>query len=354
VSTRRALVVGLGKRVREAAMPALLRSGIEVVSAAARTPRREEIAGRAFDVRALPGLTTEDLAAVDLVYLAVGKGEVPAVLARLAGLGVGHAELLIDTPVVRFKHLHHARKLRAFRAASVPEDCAHLPWFDAVAASAEGGPLGAPTAVRFDRSAYAYHGLASGKALLSAGRVVRGVRRSEGNRSVREVDLVRGDAAPAGALLDLTPGTRRRLEVVEPRDYASGHVVVTGERGVATDAPGEHPGAFPIKAELEAAAGQHVVAAVTCGDHRIDLDDDERALTLGAEPGASVIALQEAMKRVGLLRILRRVAAGEGGYPLLEGLDDMVVDYHLERLGRYRANPVTSARGPLLRVLAGL
>jgi hypothetical protein len=40
------------------------------------------------------------------------------------------------------------------------------------------------------------------------------------------------------------------------------------------------------------------------------------------------------MKRVGFLRLLREVAAGRAAWPLVEGLDDTVVDWQLERLGR--------------------
>jgi hypothetical protein len=63
------------------------------------------------------------------------------------------------------------------------------------------------------------------------------------------------------------------------------------------------------------------------------------------------------MKRIGLLRLFRGIHEGRGAYPLLSGLDDMLVDYHLEKVGRYVANPMTSARGaarPLLDAALGL
>jgi hypothetical protein len=58
----------------------------------------------------------------------------------------------------------------------------------------------------------------------------------------------------------------------------------------------------------------------------------------------------DGMKRVGFLRLLRSIAGGAGGYPLDEALEDAVVDYHLERLGRYRSTPLTNPRARLARL----
>jgi hypothetical protein len=50
----------------------------------------------------------------------------------------------------------------------------------------------------------------------------------------------------------------------------------------------------------------------------------------------------EGQKRAGLLRLLRAIDAGQGAYPLDRAVEDTAVDYHLERLGLYFANPLTS------------
>ncbi len=343
---RRMLVIGLGKRVREAVLPAVARTSIEVAAVVARSKRDEVVDGRSYSVVPFDTLDAARVREIDLIYLAVGKNEVPAVLNGLESLGVGHADLLIDTPVVRFKHLIHARKLAAFRSAWVPEDCAFLPWFDAVARAADKG-LGAPLRAHFERSAYAYHGLASGKALLSAGRIVRASR----SASLRTIELVARGAPPAGAITSCTEGTRRTMTVREPRDYSSGWVRIDFETGAVSDNLRANPGATPLSCIFERVGDHHVVAGIRCGSVATELDDEERSLTLGVTFGSSVIALQEAMKRVGLLRLLRQVERGGAGYPVIEGLDDMVVDYHLERFRRYRANPLTSARGVIRRAV---
>jgi hypothetical protein len=55
------------------------------------------------------------------------------------------------------------------------------------------------------------------------------------------------------------------------------------------------------------------------------------------------------LKRVGLARMLQAIHAGRGGYELLDGLDDMVVDTACERLGQYRATPLTSVHSAFAR-----
>lgn len=322
MSQRKVLVVGYGKRVREAALPSLAAcEGLSLARIVARRAREED--GHA--IGALEDLT--DLAGVDVVYLAVGKDATPKVLARLVELGAADVELLVETPVVRFKHFRHVSQLARFRRTSVAEDCAYLPWFDTVeAASAH---LGAPRTLTLDRSAYAYHGLATAKALLGASRVRGGRRRAAGEgRHERRLSFAGGTAAV----------------VLEPRDYAVGRWTLEGERGALSD---DGRDGLHLEARLE----DGLVAGFRAGDFETSLTPAERGLTAGDPEGASVTARQEAMKRVGFLRIWERLARGEGGYPLAEGLDDMVVDYHLEKLGRYVANPFTSPRSPLARLL---
>lgn len=326
---KKVLVVGFGKRVREAALPAIAAcEGLELAGIVARRTRRE--GGR--EVGALAEL--DSLEGVDVVYLAVGKDATPAVLGKLAGLGASGTDLLVETPVVRFKHFCHTRSLAAFRRVSVAEDCAYLPWFDTVRAAREAGLIGEPRELLLHHSAYAYHGLATAKVLLGAARVRSGRRsRSEGGDQERRIRFAGGTSAV----------------VHEPRDYSMGTWTLTGTGGSISDHVGEAPGDHHLEVLVEGG----LVAGFRIGAVETRLTEAEQALTGGAPPGASVTARQEAMKRVGFLRIWDSIAAGEMAYPLADGLDDMVVDYHLERLGRYVANPFTSPRSPIARVLLG-
>ncbi len=321
---RRVLVVGFGRRVREAALPALEAcQGLELAAIAARSSRSEG----GHEIRALDDIG--DLEGIDIVYLAVGKEATPPVLAKLAALGASHVELLIETPVLRFKHLHHLRHLRAFRRVSVSEDCAYLPWFEVVRAQA--AELGGPRRLTLDRSAYAYHGLATAKALLGASRVRRARRRPLGpGRHERRIHF-------AG---------KRSARILEPRDYTQGCWTLECERGCISQDPQADLRLEPI---LEADR----VRGFRIGEQATHLSPLESALTAGDPPGSTVIARQAAMKRVGFLRIWQALARGEEGYPLDDALDDMVIDYHLEKFGHYLANPLTSSRSPLARTFLG-
>lgn len=335
MSERRVLVVGSGKRVREAALPALahMQGDFTVAGVYARTAKQIEASGREYDVRPLDELAPSDLDGVDLVYLAVTKDAVPAVLARFAAMDVGAIDCLIDTPVVRFKHFRHASQLAVFRNAWVAEDCVYLPWIETVRAARDAGLFGSVQRIEFDRSAYAYHGIATAKALLAA-------------RRVRSARRQRRDAETALRTLRFAEGGE--VHVVEPRDYSRGRLRIVGSAATVSDHP-DDGATHQLQPQVVAGAW----SGFRIGDITTELDDAEVELGSGPPEGDTVIARMDAMKRVGFLRLLRSIHAGRGGYPVEEALDDMVIDYHLEKVGRYVANPFTSARSGLARMLLG-
>ena len=312
------LIVGYGKRVREAALPALRAAeGLTLSAIAGRETREQD--GEAISALGELG----DLSRFDVIYVAVGKDAVPKVLAQLLTQGGGGSELLIETPVVRFKHYRHAGQLGGFAKVSVAEDCADLPWFEVVErAAGQTGPL---QKLAFDRSVYAYHGIATAKALLGD-RVVQSARRT-------------------GKTRRLTLAGGGQVEITEPRDYALGTVTIEGRDGSITTAGG-------AGLALEAVTANGLVVGFQAGPHETQLNEAESSLTGGDPDGAGVIARQEAMKRVGFLRIWNRIGRGEAGYPLDEGLDDMVVDYNLEKFGRLL--PFTNHRSGMGRAFLRL
>jgi hypothetical protein len=320
MTARQVAILGVGKRVIETALPAFHRlpRSFWIRGIWARSARRIEVEGQPYDVQPFDGITLEALKDVDLIYLCVGKESVPKVLARLLQLEPWNRDLLIDTPVVRFKYFRHAAKAREFRHAWVPEDCTELPWIQAALAAV--GPL---HRVEFDRSAYAYHGVATARALFAAERIPSGRRLRQADGTFERT--LRFDG-------------KRVARIVEPRDYSKGRLVFVGQGGTLSDAP--RPGEPSLT--LAPVVQQGLVTAITAGQTRIELDAAESELTRGDPDGASITARMEAMKRVGFLRILRRIQAGKGGYPLDHALEDMVVDYFLEKLGRWVSTPLTS------------
>ncbi len=329
------VVVGLGKRVKECALPAIAAAGeaVTVRSVFARTAREEQVGGRTLAVRALDTLTREDLADGPTVYVCVPKTAIPAVLERLAALDPGGCDLLIDTPVVRLRDFRAVRLLSAWRSVSVAEDCARLPWLAAIRALEE--DLGPLQAVAFEHAAYAYHGVATGRALAGGGPLERAQRRRAEGGSLRSLHYAHG----------------LEVEVLDPRDYSTGRVLARYERGLASDRPMRHEDCTALRPELDA---EGRVTAIVAGTHTLPLTPAEASLTAGDPTGATLVQRQEAMKRVGFLRLLHELAAGEPGYALMDGLEDMVADHLLERLGRYRSSPWTSPRSGLARGLFSL
>lgn len=335
-ATKRVLVVGAGGRVTDAVLPVLARATAlyELAGVFARKERAIDAHGVAHRVRPFVSLREAEVAAVDIVYVVVAKPAVGAVLASLARFDVSRIDLLLETPVVLFRNLHHARRVAPFHSAHVAEDISALPWLEVVRrATSSDGSLGAPEHLTLDRAGYAYHGVALAKALLGAHGVVSGRRRRAGGVETRALRM------QGGGSVDWT----------SPRDYATGSFTLRCARGVLTD---RLDAAGPVLRPM--LTGERCVGVEFDGLER-GFDDDEVALAFGRDPRASITARMQDMKRIGLLALFRRLHAGLGAYPLQQGLDDMLVDYHLEKLGAYVSNPLTSAGGALRRVLeAGL
>ncbi|MCE9594825.1 MAG: hypothetical protein K8S98_11600 [Planctomycetes bacterium] len=335
MTPRRVWIVGAGKRVRETALPALAAAGdaFEVLGIFGRSARNETLAGKSREIRPLASLVASDLSRADLVYLAVGKQSVPEVLATLARFELGNVDLLIDTPVLLLKHFRHSARFRLFRNAWVAEDCAFLPWFDVVRAEFAGGALGPLREARLMHAAYAYHAFATLKALFGVERIAGARRVRDGNGSRR---LVRIDA-------------ERSALIAEPRDYSKGWIELVCARGAIIEGRSGASGSLSLDPIVESGA----CVGFRVGERTLRLAAREIELMSGPAPTLGVTARMEAMKRVGFLRLLESIAAGRGAHPLASGLDDMLVDYWLEKTGRWSANSLTSIDSALARGLYG-
>lgn len=355
----RILVIGSGQRVRRAALPAIhaRREDWQLASIRSRKPkeiRAEDAAGEPVGnpLTVEPLAELDSLAGIDVVYMCVSKGAVPSVLAQLAKLAEAlppgeRPHLFIDTPVLLFKHMGAAKLFRAFRDVSVAEDMATLPWLDTLAYAREA--LGAPRHLVLDRSAFAYHGVALAKTLL-------------GNRLVVKASRKR----VAGTNADGQPNFERTLEfagpqtctIHEPRDYAVGRVRLECTKGVMTLGPEPKTGAaenvWHLEQSLDADGLCIGFSATRDGERAFasTLSAGDRAL-LGPLTGAGPIQSMDAMKRVGFARLLDRLHAGQPVWSLLDGLDDMWVDYLVEKTGRWRATALTSVHSKLARRVVG-
>ncbi len=334
MSERRIHVIGAGKRVLGTVLPVLDKVAARLALAGlyARTERTMQAGGGERRVRSVAQLGAGDLGDGDLIYLAVAKASVPEVLAHLCRLRPERLDLLIEPPVVLFRQLGAARRLERFHSAEVAEDCVELPWLDVLRAPRARALIGEARRVVFQGSAYRYHALATMKKLFACDVISRARRKRSGAETAR-VDV------------RLKNGALGR--VLEPRDYATGSFVIEGTAGSISDDPrGPDPGRV-LRPVLEGGR----CAGFQIGGFATTLDAVEVDLMGPCAAGASVTSLMEGMKRVGLLRLFRRVLAGESVYPVFEALDDMVVDFLLEKAGFFAASPFTSVKSRLGRRL---
>ena len=333
MSPKRVLVVGAGKRVLETALPALAAAADqwELAGVFARSEREEQAAGSTQRVRALDSLSAEEVGSCDLIYVAVGKPAVPKVLRRLLELGAGNVELLLDTPVLLPKHYRFLPLIDAFRHASIAEDVFYLPCWDPLDKFALDGSLGAVKSAFFDHSQYAYHGVCAVQRVLRAR--VKAARRESlgGEHYLRRYAIAGG----------------RTAWVLDPRDYSRGGFLLVHEGGCVSDSPLRAPDNHVLEAMVE----DERCVGFRVGDAAERLEEPECALLEGDPSDSRLFQRMQAMKRVGFYRILQARHEGtDEGYGVTSGMQDALVDYALEKLGRWRSTPLTSAHAGATRL----
>jgi hypothetical protein len=350
VSVQRVVVLGAGQRVRDTILPALaaLPDHYVVDGVFARSEKTIEARGVPYQTESFDNLTAARLDGVALVDLCVAKHAVPLVLRRLQACDPQRLSLMIETPVLLFKQLGALSLLDAFAAVHVSEDTSTLPWVETLAAARSAGLLGPPQRIVFAGSAWRYHGLAMTRTLLQSETIRSASRRREG---------------PDAARVTLNMASGAVAEIIEPRDYKTGHWLlhnapagtpaasITGAAGeddvLVTDAAQPSNGALQLQLVLDGRRCR----GFRIGDVITELEPAESTLLGPVDGDATPTFLTDRLKAVGLMRLLCDMHAGRGGYPLELGLDDMLVDYLLEKLGRWRPSPFTSLRSSLGRRL---
>ena len=218
---KRVLLIGSGRRMQSVVVPALwcLRDFFEIVSTYSRRGNSIPFFDNSFTTSATSDLTTLDFKKIDIIILAVTLTEVPNVLKELVRYEVGHATLLLDTPVLRPEHLFAQKLFKRFGEVRVSEDTIALPpLLLAKKVIAEEG-LGAIKNMYFFHNGYKYHALA-GLKTLAAGSI----------RSVRSRSF------PGGLMRkDIVFSAGTRAIMTEPHTYDVGRFLVECERGSIAD-----------------------------------------------------------------------------------------------------------------------
>ncbi|MFT7462113.1 MAG: hypothetical protein ACI9EF_000450 [Pseudohongiellaceae bacterium] len=340
MSERRLLVLGAGQRVKETILPAVLalkgRWALDGVFA--RSEKTIESRGVEYRTESFDDLDAARLAGVDLVYLCVAKHAVPAVLRKLVGCDPRRVQLLIETPVLLFKQLGAYELFGAFDSVFVSEDTSTLPWMTTLRDAEAAGLIGAPQTMVFDHSAWRYHGLAMTRTVLQCDTIV------SAKRVGKEIDKGR-------VVLHMANGSVG--EIVEPRDYSTGSWQLrcgadsSGKTQLVTDAAAGPPGSLQLIPMIHGSRCH----GFRLGDVTTALDERESELLGDVSAEATTTALTHRLKAVGLMTMLVDIHEGRAGYPLALGLDDMMVDYLLEKFGRWRRSPLTSLRSGAGRAL---
>jgi len=225
------VVIGAGKRVKGAILPALwcLRERFRLAAVCSRSSA-ELLYG--------PDLvhTTTDWERVRfdgaLIIVAVTLEQVPAVLARI---DAPNAILLVDTPVFPLRRMVAARRFSAFKRVLVSEDNVALPPLLLARSLIASGELGALRRIFFFHNGYKFHALA-GLRVLTGGAALRSIvnRKFHGLRQ-KTISLVGGVTAV----------------MYEPRDYAVGKFMIECEGGTIADYDHADPPRHRIGYELD-------------------------------------------------------------------------------------------------------
>ena len=219
---RRVLVVGAGKRVEEAIVPALLGLGdaVEIAGVWARSSRKISFYGGEFTVQTETAPDAYDLQAIDAVIVAVTRSQVPTVIRQLARHDTSRMALMLDTPVLDPGDLGATRSFKRFRRVVCTEDSIALPPIAAAKRLIDEGAVGRVRSVHLFHSGWRNHALAS-------------LRYLTGMRKPSRITMRRWNPKWSETRVRLAGGIR--ASVVQPHIHGNGRILVVGEKGAIVD-----------------------------------------------------------------------------------------------------------------------
>ena len=309
--SRKVLVVGAGKRVQGAILPALLASGdaIELAGIWARSSRKVSFYDGELTVQTETGPEAFDIPAIDTVIVAVTRSEVPSVLHRLASFDTSRIALMLDTPVVDAKDLGVMRGLRRFRRVVCTEDSIALPPIATAKRLIDEGAIGRVRSINLFHSGWRNHGLASLRFLTGMARPRRiTVRRWNPRWSETRVRL----------------GTVR-ASIVQPHIHGNGRVLVVGDRGAIVDYHAGRSDAHEIGYLVE----DGVLRGVTVRGDLVESERDRLFFDNLPRNGVPEPTLDNQFKIRGVMDLIAGVHDGSG--PAYDPWD-AIVDHQSMRL----------------------
>jgi len=312
IGQRSILIIGAGKRVQEAALPALqCLPDYSIHKVFAKNSKNIQTASGELEVYPFAHLQKTDIEQVDLIYLAVKQQNVVEVLTTLSSFDLSGVDLLIETPVIPFDDMGHLNLFETFRNVWVAEDCTKLPCFDVVPKKID------VQEIHLDRSGYKYHAIALMKKIFNC-------------QNINKVSREKKEDGVVHDTFHFSSG--KRGVVTSPRDYDSGTFSLKTAEIIVSDfiqSDGKNCLVEPIL-ENERCKGFKLQ------DRHSLLDENETKLMGSWEKGTSITSKMHDLKRVGLYRMFKDILDGKGSYPLMEAIQDMKVSYYLDSLGFYK------------------
>ncbi|MBP7770577.1 MAG: GMC family oxidoreductase [Candidatus Pacebacteria bacterium] len=284
------LVVGAGRRVQADILSVLESLGLSA-RFFARTPRLLAGAARSYDVCPLSSISASDIAGARLLYLSVPPVQVAPILEALSQYDCSHLTVILPTPIGE----EYRAAERAFGRIYAEEDSVYMPWVALAARAA-----GPPKSIVLHKSAYRYHAVALIRALVGGptpGKITSAYR-------IFNTVHLRCGGVP--------------VTLVEPRDYATGSLLIAGERATVCDRPQQGADAIEL-------LGDAVCTAVRIGTESEPLSLQESALFGTLQEGDTVVTRMHDFKRVGLRRLVIAALQG-GGWSAEEGSQDAKID----------------------------
>ena len=315
MSEKRLLIIGSGKRVCDAALPALQPlQNVKIHKIFGRKEKTIQSQSNEFAVTSINDLGEADIKQTDIIYIAVKQPGVAEVLSRLSRYNLSRVDLLIETPVIPFHELKHIDLFTRFKNVWVAEDCTRLPCFDLISP-------GEAKEVHFDRSGYKYHAVALSKMLLGCGEI---------NRAERTT-------AKGGTVLDtLFFSNGSKATIRSPRDYDNGNFSIKTNDRLLSDSTARGDNEETLKPMLEG----DVCKGFVLGERKILLTEEEICVLGRWGQSATITSKMHDLKRVGLYRMFKDIIEEKGSYELNDALDDMAVSYYLDNIGFYKKNSV--------------
>ena len=290
------LIVGAGRRVREDVVPTIENlPGSHVAGIYSTSKHALYGLNDVYEVAPLSELNEDAISGQKYLYVAVPPGQLKQVLELLTRFDCADKVLIVDTPAILETDLKALYS--KFAKVVVAEDCAYLPWIPLLKNSY------APVErIEFNRSGFAYHAVALGRAIAANGGARPLIKSSRTRRDRTTVEFSNGIS----------------MAIVGQRDYRKGTM-----RFVAADdtVVASHP-FLDTEVVIQPVVENGRCIAFRQGPNSVSLSDEEVILAGSFSSEDSIVSRMLDIKRVGLHRLLSELLDGGDAYTLSEGVSD--------------------------------